>query len=175
MIKRLVLFAMVALVALGASAGAAVAANGENDELDPAEEKELIAEWNAETDALVKHLKGLGFKVSVETDENGLREPVLDEDDEAVIKAIDEFYDARFKAEVAEWTDREKADWNTMIDEEVAELAELGIEAKTRTVAPGVKDLVWTDEIAEAFGELEDELWDDEMEPAGEKEKASTT
>ena len=131
-----------------------------DEELTP----ELIEEINAETEALLEYLQGLGYTVAVETDENGLLEPVFDESDEAVWEAIDDFYAAQFAAEVAGWSDEEKAEWNAEIDEFVAELAEKGIEVEIAEIAPGVFDIVWTEELEEA-------LWDFEKDFEGDFDK----
>ena len=122
------------------------------EELSP----ELVEEINSETDALVEHLQGLGFTVDVATYE--VRKPVFDESDEALWQAIDDFYAAQFAAEVATWSDEEKAEWNAWIDEFVADMAEQGIEVETIEIAPGVFDIVWTEELEEALWDFEEDL-----------------
>ncbi len=122
---------------------------------------EELAEINAETDALVEYLRDRGYDVTVETDESGVRYPVLDEDADGVFEALDEFFMARFREEVASWSDEEKAQWNADIDALVAELAAEGITVETEEIAPGVYDVVWTDEIGAFFGP--DECWDEEL------------
>ncbi len=128
---------------------------GEFDEDDFFEDWELsdeeIAEFNAETDALVEHLKGLGFEVAVETDELGLRYLDFTVEDEGLWEAVDAFYMAQFAEEVAGWSDEEKAEWNAGVDEFVADLAAEGITVETEEIAPGVRDIVWTDELEEAL------------------------
>ena len=119
---------------------------------------ELAEEMNAETDALVEYLRGLGFTVDVERVE--LRKPVFDEEDEAIWEAIDAFYAEQFAAEIAAWTDEEKAEWNAEIDEFVADLAADGITVETTEIAPGVRDIVWTEELEKALWDLEDEYED---------------
>ncbi|MDJ0960976.1 MAG: hypothetical protein QNJ88_09975 [Acidimicrobiia bacterium] len=130
----------------------------DDEELTP----ELIEEINAETDALVEYLRGLGFTVDVETDENGIREPVFDDETEAIWEAIDAFYAEQFAAEIAAWTDEEKAEWNAEIDEFVAWMAEEGITVETTEIAPGVYDIVWTEELEKALWELEKDYDEDE-------------
>ena len=125
------------------------------DEISP----ELIAELNAETDALVEYLRAQGFTVDV--DDVTIRLPMFDEDNEAIWQAIDDYYTAQFAGEVAEWTDEEKAEWNAEIDAFVAELAAEGITVETTEIAPGVRDIVWTDELEDALWDLEDDFEDD--------------
>ena len=126
------------------------------EELTP----ELIEEINAETDALIAHLTALGFEVEVVTDEDGIREPVFDEEAESdeLWEAIDAFYQGLFAAEIAEWSDEDKAEWNAEIDAFVAEMAEQGITVDTAEIAPGVYDVVWTEDLEKSL----DELWHDE-------------
>lgn len=120
---------------------------------------EEITEWNAETDALVKHLKSLGFTVPVATDDLGIRYLDLDEQTaDEVFVAIDDYCEALFLTEVAGWTADEKAEWNAEVDAIVAEFAADGVTVQTEEIAPGVRDLVWTDEL-DAFI---DEMFDDE-------------
>lgn len=119
--------------------------------------EEVIAELNAETDALVDYLEGLGYEVSVTTDELGFTYVDFDETtEEAIFEAMDQFYQERFIDEVATWSDAEKAEWNAGIDEFVAELVAEGITAETEEVAPGVFDIVWTDELEEALCDLDE-------------------
>ena len=133
-----------------------------DDELSP----ELVEEINAETDALVEHLRGLGFTMDVASYE--VRKPVFDESDEALWQAIDDFYSAQFAAEVDGWSDEEKAEWNAEIDEFVAELAEVGIEVEIVEIAPGVFDIVWTEELEEALWDFEKDLdFEGEVDDAG--------
>ncbi len=55
---------------------------------------EEIAEINADTDALVAHLADNGITVDVETDDNGIRFPALDENtDDATWDLIDQYYE----------------------------------------------------------------------------------
>ncbi len=119
---------------------------------------EEIAEINAETDALVAHLQGLGFSIQVEEDEFGIRYLEF-EGDEATEKALWEAVDAYdrqlFLDEIAGWSDDERAEWNAEIDELVAELAEEGVVVETEEIAPGVRDIVWTEQIEEALWGLE--------------------
>ncbi len=121
---------------------------------------DLVEEMNAETDALVEYLRGLGFTVDVERME--LRKPVFDEEDEAIWEAIDAFYDEQFASEIAAWTNEEKAEWNAEIDEFVAWMAEEGITVETTEIAPGVYDIVWTEELEKALWELEKDYDEDE-------------
>jgi len=124
---------------------------------------EDIADINAETDALVEHLKGLGFDVKVETDDEGFRYPIFGEEDEAMMAAINAFYEAQFAGEVASWSDAEKAEWNADIDAFIADLADQGITATRVEIAPGVYDIDWTDELDAALGESEDGFYGDEI------------
>ena len=117
---------------------------------------EEIAEINAETDALVEYLQGLGFEVTVETDEFGITYVDFESEDEAMFEAMDEFYRQQFADEVAGWSDAEKAEWNAGIDEFVAEMAELGITVEIEEIAAGVYDIVWTEELEEALFDLEE-------------------
>ncbi len=80
------------------------------------------------------HLEGLGFTVTVAEDDLGIRYVDFEAmgADEALWKAIDDFYHQRFLDEVAAWSDAEKAEWNAHIDEMVADLA-----AKTAGKNPG--------------------------------------
>jgi hypothetical protein len=58
---------------------------------------EEVAEINAETDDLVAHLAANGVTVEVETDDLGLRYPVLEDiEDEATWDLIDQFFDDRY-------------------------------------------------------------------------------
>ena len=126
---------------------------------------EEIAEINAETDALVEYLEGLGFEVTVATDELGLTYVDLDDkDDEALFAAIDDFYSQMFADEVAGWSDEEKAEWNAEIDAFVAELEAEGITVETEEIAPGVYDIVWTEELEIKLWDLEDDFFLDEFE-----------
>ncbi len=125
-----------------------------DEELSP----ELAEELNAETDALVEHLRGLGFTVDVETIE--IRTPVFDEENQAIWEAIDDFYEAEFAAEVATWTDEEKAEWNAETDELVTDLAADGITVETAEIAPGVRDIVWTEDLEKALWEIKDDYKD---------------
>ena len=129
------------------------------DELTP----EIVEEINAETDALVEHLRDLGFEVTVETADDGIKELVFDEDDEALWDALDEYYEAAFAAEVATWSDEDKTEWNAGIEEFVAELAELGIEVETSEIAPGVIDIVWTEELDDALWDLDEDIFFDHV------------
>ena len=126
------------------------------EEWVPSEDE--VAEINAETDALVAHLEGVGFAVTVVEDELGFRYVDFDEneEDEALWAAVDEFYRAQWADEVAGWSEGEKAEWNAHIEEFVAELAAEGITVETEEIAPGVIDIVWTEELEEAFWELEE-------------------
>ncbi len=121
---------------------------------------ELVEEMNAETDALVEYLRGLGFAVDVERIE--LRKPIFDEEDEGIWEAIDAFYAEQFAAEIAAWTDEEKAEWNAEIDEFVAWMAEEGITVEITEIAPGVYDIVWTEELEKALWELEKDYDEDD-------------
>ncbi|MCP4307445.1 MAG: hypothetical protein GY788_21750 [bacterium] len=140
------------------------------DDWEPTAEE--LAEINAETDDLVEYLKGKGFGVTVETDELGFTYVDFDENsDEALFEAMDEFYAERFAAEVASWSDEDKAEFNKWTDEFIAELAEQGITAEKEEIAPGVYDLVWTEELDQALMELDgdlffgdDEGWEDDWE-----------
>lgn len=53
------------------------------------------------------------------------------------------------------WADEQKADWNALIDAKVAGLAEKGITVETAEIAPGVRDIVWTDELKGALGDFD--------------------
>ena len=130
----------------------------EDWELTPEE----IAEINAETDALVEYLQGLGFEVTVATDELGFTYIDFEGDDEGLDQAIEDFYSQMFADEVAGWSDEEKAEWNAEVDAFVAELAAEGITVETEEIAPGVYDIVWTEELEELLWDLEDELLFDE-------------
>ena len=122
-----------------------------------------IADINAETDALVAHLAGLGFDVTVETDDDGIRYPAIDDEtDDAVIEAIDAYYEAMFAEEVASWSDAEKAEWNSWTDEFIADLAAEGITVDKVEIAPGVYDIEWTDELEALLMELDDSFLEDE-------------
>jgi hypothetical protein len=133
-----------------------------DDEFDMEElSPELIEELNAETEALVEHLRELGFAVDLESGPDGLLEPVFDEKDDALWKAIDDFYAEQFAAEAATWSDEEKAAWNAEIEEFVAMLAEDGITVETTEIAPGVIDIVWTEDLEMGFWELEGEFEDE--------------
>jgi hypothetical protein len=140
------------------------------DEWDDFHDKDLppglIEEINSETDALVTHLTGLGFDVTIETDDNGLRHPVFtDDDDKALWQAIEDFEQSRFAAEAAAWTDEEKAEHNAWIDEFVADLAAEGVTVETEEIAPGVRDIIWTDELDKSLGVLHmGHFFDDEWE-----------
>ncbi len=116
---------------------------------------EELAEINAETEALAEHLRGLGFEVTVETDEFGFTYVDFESEDEALFAAMDDFYRQLFADEIAGWSDEEKAEWNAEIDEWVAELAAEGITVETEEIAPGVYDIVWTEELELALIELE--------------------
>ncbi len=118
---------------------------------------EEIAEINAETDALVAHLEGLGYTVSVAADELGIRYLDFEAmgDDEALWTAVDDFYHQRFLEEIANWSDAEKAEWNAHIEEIVADLATNGITVETEVIAPGVYDIVWTEDVEMALEGLE--------------------
>jgi hypothetical protein len=122
---------------------------------------EDVEMFNAETDALVEHLEGLGFSVSLETDDDGVRFPVIDEDDQSLFDAVDEFYRGLFVAEVAGWSDAEKAEWNAMTDAFIAELAGEGVTAVKVEVAPGVFDIDWTEEVEAAVDASEPGFVDD--------------
>jgi len=124
---------------------------------------EDIAQMNAETDALVEHLKDLGFDVKVETDDAGFRYPNLGEEDEEMMAAIDAFYEARFAADVESWSDAEKAEWNADIDAMIADLDSQGITATKVEIAPGVYDIDWTDELDAALGENDGGFFDDDL------------
>ena len=136
---------------------------------------EEIAEINAETDALVAHLEGLGFTVTVATDESGIRYVDFDDSaDEALFEATDNFYEAQWAKEVAGWSDEEKAEHNTFVDEFVADLAAEGITVETEEIAPGVIDIVWTEALEMALMELEsDEVFfgdfEDDWEPSADE------
>lgn len=54
-------------------------------------------------------------------------------------------------AAVAAWSDEKKALWNAGLDEKVAYLAERGITVETIQTAPGVRGIVWTDELKSAL------------------------
>ena len=54
-------------------------------------------------------------------------------------------------AELASWPDEKKAAWNADIDAKVAELARKGIVVETTEIAPGVRDIVWTEELKTAL------------------------
>ena len=123
---------------------------------------EEIAEINAETDALVEYLQGLGFEVTVATDELGFTYIDFEGDDEGLDQAIEDFYSQMFADEVAGWSDEEKAEWNAEVDAFVAELAAEGITVETEEIAPGVYDIVWTEELEELLWDLEDEFFFDE-------------
>ena len=132
--------------------------DGDFEDWEPTAEE--LAEINAETEALVEYLEGLGFEVSVATDELGFTYVDVDDStDEAIFEAMDDFYQQLFADEVASWSDAEKAEWNTGIDEFVAELAAEGIVVETEEIAPGVYDIVWTEELEEALIELEGDLF----------------
>ncbi|MCP3975065.1 MAG: hypothetical protein GY720_11300, partial [bacterium] len=110
------------------------------------------AEINAETDALVAHLEGLGFTVTVATDDLGFTHVDFNEDtDEALFAAVDDFYESQWTDELAGWSDAEKAEWNAHIDEIVAEFTADGITVETEEIAPGVFDIVWSDIAEEEF------------------------
>jgi len=117
---------------------------------------EDIAEMNAETDGLVEYLSGLGFDVTVETDDEGFRYPNFGEEDDALMAAIDGYYQAQFTDEVASWSDAQKAEWNADIDAFIADLASQGITATKVEIISGLYDIDWTDELDAAFGESED-------------------
>lgn len=54
----------------------------------------------------------------------------------------------------AAWPDEKKAAWNAGLDEKVAYLAEKGITVETTEIAPGVRGIVWTDELKSALKDL---------------------
>ncbi len=120
-------------------------------ELSPDE----LAELNAETAALAEHLSSRGFAVTVATRADGLDELVFDEENGAIWEAIEQFYIESFMAEVAEWSEAEKAEWNADVEAEVAELVALGIAVEVEEIADGVYDIVWTEELERRL----DELW----------------
>jgi hypothetical protein len=60
---------------------------------------ELVDAINADTDALVAHLAEAGFTVEVTTDDQGVRTPQLDVDDEALMAAVESYYTAEFGAD----------------------------------------------------------------------------
>ncbi len=121
---------------------------------------EEIAEINAETDALVEYLEGLGFEVTVATDELGISYVDLDDkDDDELFAAMDDFYSQRFADEVAGWSDEEKAEWNAEIDAFVAELEAEGITVETEEIALGVYDIVWTEDLEKMLWEIEDDIF----------------
>lgn len=134
---------------------------------------ELIDELNAETDALVEHLRNAGFDVTVETDEDGLRYFDFEDaaNEEQIEQAIDEFFRARFAEEVAAWSDEERAEWNAMIDETVAELAKAGITVTTQDIIPGVRDIAGSEFLEELF--CDDHYDDDEDEDDGQEDAAA--
>jgi hypothetical protein len=122
---------------------------------------EELAEINAETEAMAEYLRGQGFEVTVETDELGFSYVDFESEDEALFAAMDDFYRQLFADEVAGWSDEEKAEWNAEINELVAELEADGITVETEEIAPGVYDIVWTEELEQALWEFEDddECW----------------
>ena len=71
-----------------------------------------------------------------------------------------DFYHRQFVTEIANWSDAEKAEWNAHIDEIVADLAAEGITVETEEIAPGVYDIVWTDDVEVAIDDVEREELD---------------
>jgi hypothetical protein len=59
-------------------------------------------------------------------------------------------------AAMAAWPDEKKAAWNAGLDEKVVWLEEQGITVETTEIAPGVRDIVWTDEVKSALKDLGD-------------------
>ena len=57
-------------------------------------------------------------------------------------------------AAMAAWPDEKKAAWNAGLDEKVAYLAEQGMTVETTELAPGVRGIVWTDELKSALKDL---------------------
>ncbi len=57
-------------------------------------------------------------------------------------------------AAVAAWPVKKKAAWNTGLDEKVAWLEEQGITVETTEIAPGVRGIVWTDELKSALKDI---------------------
>jgi len=53
------------------------------------------------------------------------------------------------------WGDEKKADWNAGVDAKVAGLAEIGITVETTEIAPGVRDIVWSEELKAALGDFD--------------------
>ncbi|MEM7284772.1 MAG: hypothetical protein AAF480_00335 [Actinomycetota bacterium] len=105
---------------------------------------EDIAEINAETDALVAHLADNGVTVEVETDDNGLRFPVLDDADEATWDLVDQYYeetygDLEFDDIDFELTDEDIAEINAETDAIVAHLADNGVTVEVETDEDGVR------------------------------------
>ncbi len=133
---------------------------------------ELIDELNAETDALVEHLRNAGFDVTVDTDEDGLRYFDFEDaaNEEQIEQAIDEFFRARFAEEVAAWSDEERAEWNAMIDETVAELAKAGITVTTHDIIPGVRDITGSEFLDGLFCEDHDDEEDYDEDEGGDAE-----
>ena len=129
---------------------------GEGFEEDWEPSADEIAEINAEHDALVAHLEGLGFTVTVAEDDLGFRYIDFEAhgEDEALWNAVDEFYESRYTNDFANWSDEEKADWNAHVEEFVAELAAEGITAETEEIAPGVIDIAWNEELEVTLAEL---------------------
>ena len=58
-------------------------------------------------------------------------------------------------SELASWPDVKKSAWNAGIDKKVAALAEKGIVVETTEIAPGVQDIVWTEELKTALKGLD--------------------
>ena len=56
--------------------------------------QEIVDSINADTDALVAHLHDAGFDVEVTTDASGIRAPQLDPEDEALMSAVQDYYEA---------------------------------------------------------------------------------
>ncbi|MEM7337851.1 MAG: hypothetical protein AAF467_04325 [Actinomycetota bacterium] len=95
---------------------------------------EELADINAETDELIAHLAANGYTFDVETDEYGVRYPVIDDDtfDAELERLIDEFYTERY----GDWGTMEIAEGdgdNTVVIEEWEPTAEELAEANAET------------------------------------------
>lgn len=133
---------------------------------------EDIEEINADTDALVAYLADKGVTVDVETDQDGLRFPILDDADDATWDLVDQYYEETYGDEwdEFEFDDFEDADFeltpedieeiNAETDEIVAYLAENGVTVDVETDEDGVRWPVIDDE-DDATWELVDQYFFD--------------
>lgn len=92
------------------------------EELDADE----IEEFNAETDAIVAHLADNGVTVEVETDDQGLRWPVI-ADDDATWDLVDAYFEQTYGDELDDFDDEIDGDVEALEVEDLTpeELAEL--------------------------------------------------